>query len=73
MRTDDGVGGQDQSGFTAFTVVDLGRVDMQSLFGGRLQDIFEGGKGFGKVFGEGAGDDVEAGQADLSKELAPSW
>lgn len=61
----DCVCGYYQGGFSSVGIVDFGGVDGGAFLGGGLQDVFEGGKGFGEVFGEGGGDCFEGCEAYL--------
>lgn len=63
---DDGICGDDESGFGHVLVVDLARVDLAALFGGGLEDIFVGGQRLGKVFFEGRRDDFDIFEAQLA-------
>ena len=62
---DDGVCGDEEGGFAFLRVVDFRGVDVLRLLQGCGEDIFYAGGRFGQVFGEGGGDYVEVGEADL--------
>lgn len=72
---DDGVGRDDEGGFAGGRV-QFATVDVCGFLFGGLQDVFEGGEGFGEGFGEGGGDDFEVCEADLwgrGDGLARMW
>lgn len=65
MCGDDGIGCDDQRGLAFGRVVDFGFVDCAAFLLGRCEDVFEGAEAMREVLGEGAGDYLEGGEADL--------
>lgn len=65
MANDDGVGGDYQSRLALLYVIDFGLVNVHYLFGGRGEDIFEGGERLGQVLSELRGYDFEICEAYL--------
>lgn len=67
MADDNGIGGDDDGGLAEGRVVEFGGVYVHCFLFGGLEDVFQGGEGFGEVFGEGGGEDFEVVETNLGE------